>query len=216
MENNQEQKELTREQRLEIEENALQALLNMGCKFSVPLKIYPVKPSKWFNLRKRIFPKCTKVWHDKRIPKGWNVSVVEVPDVETERMKDVYMRHFSIKPLYLGTIDRLRQMYIGIEYDEKTIQEQPIQESKRLFKYTRQMAEIAAVAVINNPCVADKVDKAVKELSKFFMEHLTVARLQKLTSIISQMMNPAGFISSIRLIREVGTTKPNPEAQRIE
>ena len=188
----------------------------MGCKFSVPLKIYPVKPSKWFNLRKRIFPKCNKVWHDKRIPKYWDVSIVEVPDVESERMKEVYMRHFSIKPLYLGTIDRLRQMYIGIEYDEKTIQEQPIQESKRLFKYTRQMAEIAAVAVINNPCVADKGDKSVKKLTKFFMEHLTVARLQKLTAIISQMMNPAGFISSIRLIREVGTTKPNPEAQRIE
>lgn len=216
MENNQEQKELTREQRLEIEESALQALLNMGCKFSVPLKIYPVKPSKWFNLRKRIFPKCNKVWHDKRIPKCWDVSIAEIPDVESERMKEVYMRHFSIKPLYLGTIDRLRQMYIGIEYDEKTIQEQPIQESKRLFKYTKQMAEIAAVAVINNPCVADKGDKSVKELTKFFMEHLTVARLQKLTAIISQMMNPAGFISSIRLIREVGTTKPNPEAQRIE
>lgn len=216
MENNQEQKELTREQRLEIEESALQALLNMGCKFSVPLKIYPVKPSKWFNLRKRLFPKCTKVWHDKRIPKGWDVSIKEIPDVETERMKEVYMRQFNVKPLYLGTIDRLRQMYIGIEYDEKTIQEQPIQESKRLFKYIKQMADIAAVAVINDPTVADKDSKAVKELSKFLIEHLTVARLQKLTAIISQMMNPAGFTNSIRLIREVGTTKPNSKAQRIE
>lgn len=216
MENNQEQEELTREQRLEIEDKALQALLNMGCKFSVPLKIYPVKPSKWYNFLKRTFPKRTKVWHDKRIPKGWNVSVVENLDVETERMKEVYMRHFNVKPLYLGTIDRLRQMYIGIEYDEKTIQEQPIQESKRLFKYTKQMADIAAVAVINDPTVAEKESKAVKELSKFFMEHLTVARLQKLTAIISQMMNPAGFTTSIRLIREVGTTKPNPKAQRIE
>nr|DAO80142.1 MAG TPA: hypothetical protein [Caudoviricetes sp.] len=216
MENNQEQEELTREQRLEIEDKALQALLNMGCKFSVPLKIYPVKPSKWYNFLKRTFPKRTKVWHDKRIPKGWNVSVVEIPDVETERMKEVYMRHFNVKPLYLGTIDRLRQMYIGIEYDEKTIQEQPIQETKRLFKYTKQMADIAAVAVINDPTVAEKESKAVKELSKFFMEHLTVTRLQKLTAIISQMMNPAGFTTSIRLIREVGTTKPNPKAQRIE
>ena len=216
MTDDQEQKELTREQRLEIEDNALQALLQMGCKFSVPLKIYPVKPSKWFNLRKRILPKCTKVWHDKRIPKGWDVSIKEIPDVETERMKEVYMRHFNVKPLYLGTIDRLRQMYIGIEYDEKTIQEQPIQESKRLFKYTKQMAEIAAVAVINDATVTDKKNKAVKELSKFFMEHLTVERLRKLTAIISQMMNPAGFTASIRLIREVGTTKPNPEAERIE
>lgn len=216
MADNQEQKELTREQRLEIEESALQALLQMGCKFSVPLKIYPVKPSKWFNLRKRIFPKCTKVWHDKRIPKDWDISIKEIPDVETERLKEVYMRNFNVKPLYLGTIDRLRQMYIGIEYDEKNIQEQPIQESKRLFKYIKQMAEIAAVAVLNNPSVADKDSKAVKELTKFFIEHLTVERLRKLTAIISQMMNPAGFTTSIRLIREVGTTKPNPEAERIE
>lgn len=216
MADNQEQKELTREQRLEIEERALQALLQMGCKFSVPLKIYPVKPSKWFNLRKRIFPKCTKVWHDKRIPKDWDISIKEIPDVETERLKEVYMRNFNVKPLYLGTIDRLRQMYIGIEYDEKNIQEQPIQESKRLFKYIKQMAEIAAVAVLNNPSVADKDSKAVKELTKFFIEHLTVERLRKLTAIISQMMNPAGFTTSIRLIREVGTTKPNPEAERIE
>ncbi len=216
MADNQEQKELTREQRLEIEESALQALLQMGCKFSVPLKIYPVKPSKWFNLRKRIFPKCTKVWHDKRIPKDWDISIKEIPDVETERLKEVYMRNFNVKPLYLGTIDRLRQMYIGIEYDEKNIQEQPIQESKRLFKYIKQMAEIAAVAVLNNPSVADKDSKAVKELTRFFIEHLTVERLRKLTAIISQMMNPAGFTTSIRLIREVGTTKPNPEAERIE
>lgn len=218
MADNQEQKELTREQRLEIEESALQALLQMGCKFSVPLKIYPVKPSKWFNLRKRIFPKCTKVWHDKRIPKDWDISIKEIPDVETERLKEVYMRNFNVKPLYLGTIDRLRQMYIGIEYDEKNIQEQPIQESKRLFKYIKQMAEIAAVAVLNNPSVADKDSKAVKELTKFFIEHLTVERLRKLAAVISQMMNPAGFTSSIRLIREVGTTKPKtePEAQRIE
>ena len=32
-------KELTREQQLEIEEQAIQALLDMGVKFSVPLKI---------------------------------------------------------------------------------------------------------------------------------------------------------------------------------
>ena len=40
-------KELTREQQLEIEEQAIQALLDMGVKFSVPLKINPVKPPKW-------------------------------------------------------------------------------------------------------------------------------------------------------------------------
>lgn len=209
------EKELTREQRLEIEDKAIQALLSMGAKFSVPLKINPVKPSKWFNLKKRIFRKRNKVWRDKRIPKDWDVSITDMPDVELGRTKEVYMRHFSIKPLYLGTIDRLRQLYIAIEYDEETVQSQPLQESKRLFKYIPQMAEIAAVAVINSPCVSDPKDTAVKELAKFFMEHLTVARLQKLAEVINQMMNPAGFTSSIRLIREMGTTRPKAQ-ERIE
>lgn len=210
------QTELTREQRLEIEDKAIQALLSMGAKFTVPLKINPVKPSRWFKLKKRIFSKRTAVWCDKQIPKGWDVTLTEMPDIEAGTMKEVYMRNFHIKPLYLGTIDRLRQLYILIEYDEEAVQAQPIQESKRLFKYIPQMAEIAAVAVLNNPDVADPRNKDVRELKQFFMEHLTVARLQKLSEVIAQMMNPAGFTSSIRLIREMGTTRPKTEKERIE
>lgn len=41
MEDN-EERELTREERLDIEEQAIQALLQHGVKFSVPLKIEPV------------------------------------------------------------------------------------------------------------------------------------------------------------------------------
>lgn len=78
------------------------------------------------------------------------------------------------------------------------------------------MAEIAAVAVINDPTVVDPKNKAVRELKQFFMEHLTVARLRKLAEVINQMMNPAGFTSSIRLIREMGTTRPKTENERIE
>ena len=188
----------------------------MGAKFTVPLKINPVKPSKWFNLMKRIFRKRNKVWRDKRIPKDWDVTLTEVPDVELGKNKEVYMRNFYIKPLYLGTIDYLRSLYIEIEYDEEAIQEQPLQESKRLFKYIPQMATIAAVAVINAPCVTNPKDKSVKELAQFFIEHLTVARLQKLAGVINQMMNTAGFTSSIRLIREMGTTRPKAQEQRIE
>lgn len=212
----QERQELTREQRLEIEDKAIQALLSMGAKFTVPLKINPVKPSKWFNLKKRLFPKRNVVWRDMQIPKDWDVTLTEIPDVETGTMKEVYMRNFHIKPLYLGTIDRLRQLYMLMEYNEDVVQAQPIQESKRLFKYIPQMAEIAAVAVINDPIVADLKNKSVRDLKQFFMEHLTVARLQKLAEVINQMMNPAGFTSSIRLIREMGTTRPKTENDRIE
>ena len=206
-------KDLTREEKLEIEEKAIQALLDMGVKFSVPLKINPVNPPKrivWWN---KHFPKHVKVWRDRRLPKGWDVSVSEVPDATLGKLVKVYMRDFHIKPLYLGTIDALRRLYIQIEYDEQAIQDQPIQESKKLFKYISVMAEIAAVAVLNNPSVASPLSKEVKELKAFFMEHLTVARLQRISAVISQMMNSGGFTSSIRSIREIGTTKPKNESR---
>lgn len=201
-------KDLTKEERLELEEKAIEALLQLGVKFSVPLKIYPVKPPKrvlWWN---RTFPKMARIWRDKRIPVDWDVSVIEVPDADKGKMVDMYMRNFHIKPLYLGTIDYLRKLYIQIEYNEKDIQEQPIQESKKLFKYIPLMAEIAAVAVINSPEITNKRSKEVEQLKTFFINHLTVARLKKLSDVISQMMNPGGFTSSIRSIREVGMTKP--------
>ena len=201
-------KDLTKEERLELEEKAIEALLQLGVKFSVPLKIYPVKPPKrvlWWN---RTFPKMARIWRDKRIPVDWDVSVMEVPDADKGKMVDMYMRNFHIKPLYLGTIDYLRKLYIQIEYNEKDIQDQPIQESKKLFKYIPLMAEIAAVAVINSPEITNKRSKEVEQLKTFFINHLTVARLKKLSDVISQMMNPGGFTSSIRSIREVGMTKP--------
>lgn len=201
-------KDLTTEERLELEEKAIEALLQLGVKFSVPLKINPVKPPKrvlWWN---RTFPKMARIWRDKRIPVDWDVSVMEVPDADKGKMVDMYMRNFHIKPLYLGTIDYLRKLYIQIEYNEKDIQEQPIQESKKLFKYIPLMAEIAAVAVINSPEITNKRSKEVEQLKTFFINHLTVARLKKLSDVISQMMNPGGFTSSIRSIREVGMTKP--------
>jgi hypothetical protein len=201
-------KDLTTEERLELEEKAIEALLQLGVKFSVPLKINPVKPPKrvlWWN---RTFPKMARIWRDKRIPIDWDVSVMEVPDADKGKMVDMYMRNFHIKPLYLGTIDYLRKLYIQIEYNEKDVQEQPIQESKKLFKYIPLMAEIAAVAVINSPEITNKKSKEVEQLKTFFINHLTVARLKKLSDVISQMMNPGGFTSSIRSIREVGMTKP--------
>lgn len=188
----------------------------MGVKFSVPLKINTVNPPKrilWWN---KHFPNHVKVWRDKRIPKDWNVSVESLPDPELGRMKDVYVRNFVIKPLYLGTIDCLRKLYLQIEFDEELIQDQPIQETKKLFKYIPLVAKIAAVAVLNNPTVADTDSKEVKALSKFFVEHLNVTRLKRLADVISQMMNAGGFTSSIRSIREIGTTKPKDRANLVE
>lgn len=203
-----EEKELTREEKLEVEEKAIQALLDMGVRFSVPLRIQPVTPPKYIVWWNKHFPNHVKIWRDGRLPKSWDVSLTDMPDATLEKLTKVYVRNFHIKPLYLGTIDALRRLYINIEYDELAIQEQPIQESKKLFRYIPVMAEIVAVAVLNNPTVAQHRSKEVEELKQFFIEHLTVARLQHISAVISQMMNAGGFTSSIRLVREIGTTKP--------
>lgn len=210
-----EEKELTREERLEIEEKAIQALVNMGVKFSVQLNINPVNPPKYIQWWNKHFPNRVKVWRDKRLPNDWDVEIVDMPNAALQNTERVYVRNFHIKPLFLGTIDCLRRLYLNIEYDEERIQEEPLQESKKLFKYIPIMAEIAAVAIINNPTVAESTkSKEVQRLKKFLMEHLTVTRLQKLADVVSQMMNPGGFTSSIRSIREIGTTQP--KANRVE
>ena len=212
----QHEQELTREERLEIEEKAIQTLIDMGVKFNVPLKINPVNQPKriaWWN---RHFPGHMIMWRDKRIPKDWDVTLEDMPDTDKKELRKVYVRHFRITPLYLGAIDRIRSLYLQIEYDEDKLQELPQQEGKKLFKYIDIMAEIAAVAVINNPSVSDTSSHEVRQLKKFFIDNLSVNRLKRLADVISQMMNPGGFTASIRSIREIGTTKPKPRANLIE
>lgn len=208
--------ELTREDKLELEERAIQALIDMGVKFSVPLKIKPRKQPKRIQWWNKHFPNNPIIWRDRRIPADWDVSVEDIPDTAMRKVEPVYMRHFHVKPLYLGTIDYIRKLYINIEYDEESIQNQPIQETKKLFKYIPLVAEIAAVAVINDPCITNPKDPRVKELKRFFIEHLNVKRLKRLADVISQMMNAGGFTSSIRSIREIGQTKPMPRENLIE
>lgn len=212
----QQEQELTREERLEIEEKAIQTLIDMGVKFNVPLKINPVNQPKriaWWN---RHFPGHMIMWRDKRIQKDWDVTLEDMPDTDKKELRKVYVRHFRITPLYLGAIDRIRSLYLQIEYDEDKLQELPQQEGKKLFKYIDIMAEIAAVAVINNPSVSDTSSHEVRQLKKFFIDNLSVNRLKRLADVISQMMNPGGFTASIRSIREIGTTKPKPRANLIE
>ena len=212
------QQELTREERLEIEEKAIQTLIDMGVKFNVPLNINPVNQPwriAWWN---RHFPDHMIMWRDKRIPKEWDVTLEDMPDTEKKELRKVYVRHFHITPLYLGTIDRIRRLYLQIEYDEDKLQELPQQEGKKLFKYIDIMAEIAAVAVINGkPSLSDKATrKEETTLKRFFIDNLSVNRMKRLADVISQMMNPGGFTASIRSIREIGTTKPKPRANLIE
>ena len=210
-----EKKEYTREERLAIEEKAIEALLELGVKFSVPLKIKPYKEPKLHRWARTRLPFLKLSVRDRRVPADWNVSTLEVPNVETMQMETVYQRNFHIKPLYLGTIDYLRKLYIQIEFDEGKIQEKPAEESQRLFKYIDTMARIVAVALLNRPEVVNPMGcKEVQELVPFLRNHLTVPRLKKLCATIQIMMDSEGFTNSIRSLSVLGLTRPKQDETR--
>lgn len=204
-------KELTREQKIALEEKAVQALLDMGVKFSVPLDMDIKEQPRWVSWWNKHFPKHPYHWRDKRIPKDWDVSLDEIPSTDHQGMEKVYQRHFYIKPLYLGTIDTIRALYLNIEFDEGKVKEAPAAENRRLFKYIPLMAQIASVAVINNPSITDLTAPSVERLKDFFIHHLTVNFLKRLCDIIATAMNTVGFTNSIISITEISTTKPKSD-----
>ena len=211
----QEKKELTKEERMELENQAIETLLQYGAKFSVPLKILPRTAPKLIQWWNKHFPKLSIKWIDKRVPKKWFVEKEDVSDLMTGTTTELYMRRFHIRPLYLGTIDMLRSLELEIKFDEDAIQKNPAQESEKLFKYNKLMAKIVAVATLNISDVADPLNKEVKDLTKFFYTHLTNARLQRLCMIIDQLKNRGGFTNSIRLMLQVEATTM-PKADRVE
>ena len=199
--------ELSREEKLQLEQQAIHALLDLGAKFSVQLKEKPQQVNSFVAFYNKSIKKKPLTIKKHKFPKDWDVTIEEKPHANISKMEKVYMRNFYIQPLYLGTIDYLRKLYISIEFEEGKFNESPLSESKKYFKYIGLMAEIAAVAVINNSSLK-KETKQIRELKQFFIEHLTVPTLQRLVNIINQMMNPGGFTNSIRLISEIGVTQP--------
>ena len=206
-----ENKELTREEKLELEEQAINTLISLGAKFSVPLKLTPKKVPLWIRTWNRLFPKHTRIYRDSRIPKDWDVSLEEVPDAIQQRMVKTYMRHFVIKPLYLGNIDKIRKESSEIVYNEGKTQENTVEDSTSLFRYSQRLARILAIAVLNCSEVADPLYKKVKPLQRFFFTHLTVAKMERLCSTITVMRNSGGFTNSIRLILSSSETEPKAD-----
>lgn len=210
-----EKKELTKEQRLELENQAIETLLQYGAKFSVPLKILPRTAPKLIQWWNKHFPMLSIKWTDRRIPRKWFVEKEDVADITTGKTTSLYMRRFHLKPLYLGTIDMIRSLELDINFSEDAIQKNPAQESEKLFKHSKLMAKIVAVATLNVSDIADPLNKDVNDLAKFFHTHLTSARLQRLCMIIDQLKNRGGFTSSIRLMLQVEATTI-PKADRVE
>ena len=52
------------------------------------------------DVYKRQFPNHVKMWRDKRIPKGWDVSETEVPNAALQTMERVYTVSYTHLDVY--------------------------------------------------------------------------------------------------------------------
>ncbi len=203
---------MTSEEQKELEIRAINTLLQSSFAFEVPLKIEPKAMPKYLAFWNMRFPKLAKAWRDKRLPPDWKVSVLEKEDVEFGGLKPIYVRSLKISPLYLGTIDSMRKLYISIDYDENRLQDNPLIESRRLFEYIDVMAEISAIATLNTgESLLEPYREELNDLTAFYKSHLTSTSLLKLVNIINVMSNQADFTNSIRLTQITGTTKPKAD-----
>lgn len=121
---------------------------------------------------------------------------------------EVGKRKYKIKEFYAGTLDILSGIFIEMQFDENTLQENPIGESKLITKKSiRLCAKALAVAVLNNKW---KIRLFTPFLANKFLWSITPSRMFKGAVIIAQMSNFGDFINFIRLTAGVRTTKPNP------
>lgn len=124
---------------------------------------------------------------------------------------------FTIRQLYLGTIDYLSDLYLQIDIDEERIKEDPQKEARRLSgQYAKLMARVVAIALLNS-YLGIKLFSRI--LSSYLLWKINPQRLFELTIAIKTLSNPADFIASIRSLSLVRTTIPReeqPETDRIE
>lgn len=196
--------ELTDAQKLEVEEKVIESLLQNGVSFQIPLKTKVRIPSKAALLFNKVLH---RKWRDRRIPKSWNVEVKEI--CNSKGKEKVYMRNLSMDPLYLATIETIRDIRIRIKFDEEKLIKNPIEESNRLSQHTSELAELCAIATVNNTEENRKNRITIAKLKAFYVSHLTPERLLTLVRIVFQMSDPAHFVAAIRHIQETpAPTKP--------
>lgn len=118
-------------------------------------------------------------------------------------------RKFVIRQPYLGTLDKLSSIALGMEINENKIQEDTLGEVKRLsVENVKKCSEYVAVAVLNSGW---KIKLFSKILSKYFLWRLNPSKLFEIVYIINQLSNFLDFTNSIRLISATRTTAPKQD-----
>lgn len=118
---------------------------------------------------------------------------------------------FQIHQFYLGTMDRLSDLYLKMVIDDEALKDSGTLEVNRIVKNSAKIwAKAVATAVLNR-----KSSNPVRMwlLTRFFLWNMTPGDLKKITELIMTMSNMVNFIISTRLIAGTRTTKPNPVEQ---
>lgn len=105
-------------------------------------------------------------------------------------------RIFTIKPLFNGTLLELSYEFSKMEFSQERLQEDGLNEVKRLMQHTQVLSNIIAIAILNNK-LKIRLFKGI--LSRYLMWRLTPSETEKITTTIHFLMDLEGFTSSIRL-----------------
>lgn len=120
-------------------------------------------------------------------------------------------RSFLIQQPYLGTLDRLSDLYMQMTYDEEALNEGGVIEANKIVMQSAKLwAMVVAVSVCNSRW---KIKFLAPFMARFFLWNMKAADLKTLSDLIMKMSGIVDFIISTRSIAGARTTKPNPVEQ---
>lgn len=102
---------------------------------------------------------------------------------------------FSLKPIYLGTLIRISELLLGVDFDRVKEMTSMDAITHLAQKELHIMAECIALAIHN------KKTKVPKRLVKFVLNNFTALEMYKVTLIVIKQIDTQNFISSIILLR---------------
>lgn len=209
-----EQKELSAQEKRDMEMAAITLLDQIGVSFNIPLRKEEIE---FFTKKKSLFKKIFHRVENNPLPSGVKVNVRKMPNPDDPAQQiDYYEGGISIRPLRLATIDAMRYKRLELESKEPQLKEHLESTDANdiyLFNYTKEILEILAIATLNLDDFRGQAEE-IEQWVNFYRRHLTNPRYSKLVQVVMMMMDAPSFRNSTRLMLGLGTTAPR-EASRV-